>query len=84
MKLNLVEDNNLLVNPGDALPVFNPTLGWTQLIIVCPGCGKISGSARKHKFNVETNTYTPSIVHDKNLGGCGWHGSLINGEFTEC
>ena len=28
----------------------------------------------------ETMTLTPSIHRIKNLGGCGWHGWLTNGE----
>jgi len=35
-------------------------------------------------YNPETKTYHPSIIHDKKLGGCGWHGWLINGIFKEC
>ncbi len=82
--LNLVYDHDLLINKGDALPYFNSQLGHTQLLIVCPGCGKTSGSSQKHKFNKTTLSYTPSIVHDKALGGCGWHGWLTNGVFSEC
>lgn len=84
MKLNLVDDDDLLVNKGDALIYHNKALGWDQLIIVCPGCGQKSASAGKHKFDKATLTYTPSIVHDPKLGGCGWHGWLTNGEFKPC
>lgn len=80
--LNIVDDFEKLVNKGDAIIVFNKQLGWNQLVIVCPNCGKMSGSAGKHKFDSETKSYTPSIVHDKSLGGCGWHGNLTNGVFT--
>jgi hypothetical protein len=83
IKLNLVDNIDLVINKGDAREVFNTELGWTQLIICCPGCGKVSGSACKHKYNKETQSYTPSIVHDIDLGGCGWHGFLTNGEFIE-
>jgi len=82
IKLNLVDDIENLVNKGDAHIVFNKELGWEQLIIVCPNCGKQSASAGKHKFNRDTLSYTPSIVHNKKLGGCGWHGYLTNGVFV--
>lgn len=83
-ELNLVDDHDLLLNKGDALIVTGHDK-LTQLLIVCPGCGKVSGSAKgaKHVYDRETKSYTPSIVHDSNLGGCGWHGWLTNGIFTE-
>ena len=84
MKLNLVDDFDLLINKGDAIPYFNRELGYTQLLIICPGCGQKSASSGTHRFYKETLSYTPSIVHDKSLGGCGWHGWLTNGEFKEC
>lgn len=84
MKLNLVKDSDLLLNKGDARTYFNKELGCYQLIIVCPGCGEKSASAGTHKFDRETLSYTPSIIHDVNLGGCGWHGNLTNGEFKPC
>ena len=84
IKLNLVDDYDLLINKGDAIAYTNKELGWVQLIIVCPGCGEKSASAGKHKFDRDTLSYTPSIIHDKSLDGCGWHGWLTNGEFKEC
>lgn len=83
IKLNLVDNSDLLLNKGDARCVFNSKLGWTQLIMCCPGCGVISSSAGNHKYDKKTQSYTPSIVHDIKLGGCGWHGWLTNGEFKE-
>lgn len=83
LQLNLVTDDDHLLNKGDALVHENKELGHLQLIIVCPGCGKVSASAGKHKFDPATKSYHPSIVHDKSLGGCGWHGWLKNGIFTE-
>ena len=82
MKLNLVEGNEQLVNKGDAIIVMKGKL--KQLIIVCPGCGKATASRGEHIYDENTQTYTPSIVHDKNYGGCGWHGWLTNGEFKQC
>lgn len=82
IKLNIVDGDDNLVNKGDAVVYMNNELGWLQLIIVCPSCGKPSASAGKHKYDPETKSYHPSIVHDVNLGGCGWHGWLKNGIFT--
>lgn len=82
--VNIVSDFDLLLEKGDVLPFMNNQLGYRQLIIVCPGCGEKSSSAQTHKWDAETLTYTPSIVHDKELGGCGWHGWLTKGIFTEC
>ncbi len=83
MKLNLVDDIDNVINPGDATMVIG-NHGLLQLIICCPGCGRNSASAGDHVYNKETQSYTPSIVHNKDLGGCGWHGYLTNGEFKEC
>lgn len=84
MNLNLVDDNDLLLNKGDGL-IVDYGDGRLGLIIVCPGCGKLSGSKnQKHTYDRDTQSYTPSIVHDVNLGGCGWHGWLTNGVFREC
>lgn len=83
-KLNLVDDTDDLLNKGDAYKIFNEVLGWHQLAIVCPGCGKVSFSAGKHCYNEATMSYTPSIVHEPTKGGCGWHGYLTNGVFKPC
>jgi len=82
-KLNLVDDNDKLLNKGDAM-IYIGRENRKQLVIVCPECGRVSASAGNHSYNEETKTYHPSIVHNKDLGGCGWHGWLRNGEFTEC
>lgn len=82
--LNLVEDHLLLLNKGDGL-VFQfapPDDDKYGLIIVCPKCGR--ATAGRHIYNKETKSLTPSIVHNKDLGGCGYHGFLTNGVFTEC
>jgi len=84
MEMNLVDDHEKLINPGDVLIVRNNELDCFQLIICCPGCGRVSASRGKHSYNKETKTYTPSIVHDTDYGGCGWHGWLTNGIFTKC
>jgi len=78
---NIVDDYDLLIDKGDILQVVGLN-GQSELIIVCPACGqKTSG---RHLYNPETVSLTPSIVHDKKLGGCGYHGYLTNGIFTEC
>ena len=78
---NIVEDYDLLINKGDILRVIGSG-GQPELIIVCPMCGnKTSG---RHRYDPVTISLTPSIVHNKSLGGCGYHGYLINGVFTEC
>jgi hypothetical protein len=97
MKLNLVNDIDKVINPGDALIVCVMKKGankdmlvstgiidYYQLIICCPQCGKNSGSKGNHRYNKEIQTYHPSIIHNKKLGGCGWHGWLKNGEFIKC
>ena len=81
VKLNIVDDDEKLLNRGDAIVITNEQLGYEQLAIVCLGCGKISASAGRHRFNRETLSVTPSIVHHKLKGGCGWHGVLKNGIF---
>lgn len=81
IKLNIVEDIDDVKEKGDALIVIGHN-NLKQLIICCPKCGKVSGSSGNHVYNEETKTYTPSIVHNKDLGGCGWHGWLKNGIFT--
>ena len=81
--LRIVEDMGELLNKGDAAIIIG-TGGRTQLALVCPGCGKVSASREKHVYDKETRSYTPSIVHNKKYGGCGWHGWLTNGIFTEC
>lgn len=83
IKLNVVDDNEKLLNKGDAIMYVGRNKN-IQLAIVCPRCGRISASAGGHAYNKKTRTYHPSIVHDKKLGGCGWHGWLKNGIFTEC
>lgn len=65
--------------PGE----YIPAPGNKGVIMCCPGCGKLSAPRdnTKHIYNPETKSVQPSIVHDQELGGCGWHGHLTNGEF---
>ena len=86
MKLNLVGGKDQIQYPekaGDAIIIDYKT--HIGLVWCCPKCGQITSTARgsKHVFNIETNSLTPSIVHNIKLGGCGYHGFLTNGEFKE-
>jgi len=80
MPLTLVINIEHIKYKGDACMITGIG-GRLQLLICCPGCGKQSTSRGKHVYNPKTQTYHPSIVHDPNFGGCGWHGWLINGVF---
>ena len=52
------------------------------LHFLCRGCNKLV-SIEIPRWNIDFNnlTVTPSILHDPQKGGCGWHGYLTNGEF---
>ena len=70
------------MKPGEAI-VFDYSDGTKGLILCCPNCGRASSSSTGNpKYNEATQTVTPSIIHDKALGGCGWHGHLKNGKFV--
>lgn len=52
----------------------------------CPGCGSVigieiglPGEHPKWEIDFATLTASPSILHDRTKGGCGWHGYLKNG-----
>jgi hypothetical protein len=87
MKLNLVGGEGEIQypeQPGDAIVVmYKDHIG---LVWCCPRCGQATASARnaKHIYNPETRSLSPSIVHDKKLGGCGYHAILSDGVFKEC
>lgn len=83
MKANIVDDVEKLLNRGDIYPITTNE-GIRQLIIICPGCGKESASRGRHVYDPATVSYHPSIVHNKQYGGCGWHGWLKNGVFKSC
>lgn len=57
----------------------------------CPGCGKRSflntENPSERPFWRQTGTeeqltFSPSLHHAKQLGGCGWHGYLKRGIFS--
>lgn len=64
------------LKPGEAIQVMQD--GKLGLILCCPVCGK--SASGNHQWDAETKTLTPSIVHD--IDGCGWHGHLTNGKFS--
>jgi len=95
VKAELVTGFGDLKNPGQF--IFTSRIGTTEhtgLLFLCPcGCGEFAGigfdvpaaeglNGPKWKWDGNDNapTITPSI---RRLGGCGWHGHLINGEFRE-
>lgn len=56
---------------------------------ICPGCGDwlgmtLGGTGWKWDGDRQRPTLSPSILHNKKHGGCGWHGFLTAGEFKEC
>jgi len=82
IKLNLVEHFDQLKNPGDASEYTKDNRIY--IVWVCPKCGDQTASKTGHNWNRKTETLSPSIVHNVKLGGCGYHGWLKNGVFTEC
>jgi hypothetical protein len=81
VKLNLVENIDDVKNRADGMVVFYRTDNTYQLIWICPACGQ--RTTGKHKYDKETKSLHPSIVHDLTLGGCGFHGWLTNGWFKD-
>lgn len=78
---NLKDNIEDLLEPGD----YTPAEGNNGIIMVCPGCGKVSAprSNSQHIYDPATRSVAPSIVHNQELGGCGWHGYLTNGQFNQ-
>ncbi len=65
----------------------------SAILYRCPGCGEpvscdLKPTDRKPSWEMtgtkEKPTLNPSIIHDKKLGGCGWHGYLTDGVFRPC
>lgn len=63
--------------PGE-YSVFSRADKSRGIIYCCPQCGEVSAGTDKHRYNGETESLTPSIVH-----ACGWHGWLRNGKFVK-
>jgi len=84
MKLTVFQDKYPdELQKGEAIIVTGKN-GVLQLIICCPQCGQTSSSAGNHVFDRETQSYSPSVVHNADLGGCGAHYWIRNGEFIMC
>ena len=83
MQLNLIKDG-WPEKPGDAVE-YNDH-GVIKLCWCCPKCGlaTVTANGHNHIWYPITKSLTPSIVHAKELGGCGYHGWLKNGVFTNC
>lgn len=67
VEFKIVTDDDELTEPGRALVFEYPdkTLG---LILCCPQCGKAgTSSTGNHKYNEQTKSVTPSIIHDKEI-----------------
>ncbi len=60
----------------------DPNNAIIGIIFRCPGCSKLISINEGWKLDLSTMTVTPSILHDKKKGGCGWHGYLTNGELN--
>lgn len=84
------------VAPGDveALAIDGVVWGYG---FACPGCGSksflaLSGENPEPRWTVvggdvarpESVSLTPSILHDRAKGGCGYHGYLTAGSFVPC
>ena len=63
------------------------------MLFVCPGCCHLAALAfvkiDLHAVwmfdgNEAEPSLTPSVVHAKELGGCGWHGFLEQGFWKPC
>lgn len=59
-------------NPLDGGPALQPK-GWNG-----------SGGWQRTGDAIETLTLRPSVFRRQELGGCGWHGFITNGEVTSC
>jgi hypothetical protein len=60
-----------------------------SIVFKCPGCKQplsVTNTVevgRAHwEIDFETMTVSPSILHDRSKGGCGWHGYMKAGELT--
>lgn len=88
-KINAEKD--IPENVGDIMEYTLPT-GHIHIVWICPNCKQRVTSVdrpenengKAHIYYPETISMTPSIVCNKEHGGCGWHGFLTNGEFKEC
>lgn len=91
MKAIFVDDINESTEPGSVELRHIP--GVTKgMAFRCPGCGEQSWVwfnvyDNKNGWDLEVEeplTLNPSLLHDKDSGGCGWHGFMRKGEFVGC
>lgn len=92
MKLT-IENNSvdwIELKPGEYARLQHKDIDW-GLIFKCPKCGEPLGintgtSAESPKWTIDFKTLTakPSIKHERDGRGCGWHGYLTNGELKAC
>lgn len=81
VKLNLVNEGYSQKKGDASIVQYADHIG---LVWCCLKCGEATSTANGHRhvFNKETNSLSLSIVHAKELRGCGYHGWLTNGIFT--
>lgn len=89
MKAVQIQHHSELKNPGD----FQFYGGFQGMVICCPGCGEMSALPFRPRTEPPSwdwdgdrinPTLTPSVLHTKEKGGCGWHGWLTKGEWVSC
>lgn len=72
------------LKPGEGIRFIDnkcPKGRKIKLILCCPNCGRVS--SKPNLYIPETKTLSPSIIcGDQKVTGCGWHGWLKNGIFT--
>lgn len=84
--ITLVHADHDQLKPGEAILISKPD-GKFGLIYACPGCGNPVGTTAKQDYDQATMTImmdnvTSSCVHNVDLGGCGYHKTLVNGEWV--
>lgn len=89
MRANQVIHHAEMKDPGD----FQYYGGFQGMVMCCPGCGVMNAlpfhprpdpPAWNWNGDRINPTLTPSVLHTKEKGGCGWHGYLTNGEWVPC
>lgn len=94
--LRIVADHDAPdAQPGDVMPMRDESGAVWGFALRCPGCNAASEIPlrpwrTRPSWEVTAGdpltgaglTLSPSIHHDTDLGGCGWHGHLVNGVFA--
>lgn len=83
--IKIVDKDHDKVLPGEAI-VVDIGEGKRGLLWCCPGCGKLVGTTRNQWYDEATQSIMmgsnhSSVVHNTDLGGCGFHKTLIKGEW---